>query len=155
MDIASANDFRTRPDYTVNSSTKFYKCLVGGACKVNSSTGGVACAPGANGVLCAFCDENWMKSTLESGRCIPCPRHALMDVLWPWIGFFVIVFAGHTFWVRKGKRLWGKWSQKLLPGKNMQPVVLSKIVLGFYQGQFNNPFAWNTNQSFCSLAIAA
>jgi hypothetical protein len=76
-----------------------------------------------------------MKSTLGSGRCILCPPNALADVIWPWFAFAGIVVAGRACWLRGGKRAWSKVSQKLLPGKNMQPVVLFKIVLSFYQGE--------------------
>ena len=135
VDFVQANDFRTQAGYVVNASTRFYQCPVSGACLVNRTTGGVACASGSTGVLCSQCNEQYMKSTLQSGRCILCPPNALADVIWPWIAFVGIVVAGRAFWLHGGKRAWSKVSQKLLPGKNMQPVVLFKIVLGFYQGQ--------------------
>jgi hypothetical protein len=135
VDFVQANDFHTQAGYVVNASTRFYQCPVSGACLVNSTTGGVACASGSTGVLCSQCNEQYMKSTLGSGRCILCPPNALADVIWPWFAFAGIVVAGRAFWLHGGKRVWSKVSQKLLPGKNMQPVVLFKIVLSFYQGE--------------------
>ena len=102
---------------------------------MNIPNGGVACAPGSTGVLCAMCKKKYMNSTLAGGRCIACPPGALMDVLWPWIAFVAIAICGRVFWLWRGQRVWRRVSQKLLPGKNMQPVVLFKIVIGFYQGK--------------------
>jgi hypothetical protein len=133
VDPVQANDYRTKAGYIVNGSTRFYKCPVLGVCNVNSINGAVVCAPGSTGVLCAKCSETWMKSALQFGRCIPCPRNALLDTIWPWILFLAVTIPGRVFWVSKGKRAFKTLRRKLLPGKNVQPVVLFKIVLGFYQ----------------------
>jgi hypothetical protein len=122
-DSLLADDYRTRAGYVVNASTNFYKCPVPGACKVNSTTGGVACASGSTGVLCDKCQARFMKSTLAGGKCSPCPPNALLDALWPWIALVVIILSGRVFWLHKGKRVWNQLSQHLFPGENLQVVA--------------------------------
>jgi hypothetical protein len=133
-------DYRTRAGYVVNASTNFYKCPVPGACKVNSTTGGVACASGSTGVLCDKCQDRFMQSTLAGGKCVPCPPNALLDVLWPWIALVVIVLSGRVFWLYKGKLVWNRAFQYLFPGETLQVVFFA---------QSQRPLTTTTYSPFC------
>jgi hypothetical protein len=112
---------------------------------VNETDGSVRCTLGSGGVLCAKCQLGYQPSALAEGRCIECPSNAVVDAIWPWVVVSILVVGARAAWKRKGKVFWHFWSTHILPGaEKVKPVIIFKIVLGFYQGReksstTNNP----------------
>jgi hypothetical protein len=102
---------------------------------VNETDGSVRCTLGSGGVLCAKCQLGYQPSALAEGRCIECPSNAVVDAMWPWIVLIFLAVAGGRGWKRKGAASWKHFSTHRFPGiQKLQPVVLLKIALSFYQG---------------------
>jgi hypothetical protein len=70
------------------------------------------------------------------GRCVECPSHAILDAVAPWIVVIALGLLIRTAWRRGVKEWWVHWSAHILPGvEKVKPVVLFKILLGFWQAR--------------------
>jgi predicted outer membrane repeat protein len=63
--------WKIKEGYIVNSATQFYSCPSTTCCNVTSTTGGVNCSAGYNGLLCSQCDQGYYKKS-STGSCIKC-----------------------------------------------------------------------------------
>jgi hypothetical protein len=60
-----------RKDFMLGENSRFYPCPGGkGACTVDRDSGGVTCAPGSSGVLCAACMDGYTRAS--DGSCARC-----------------------------------------------------------------------------------
>jgi hypothetical protein len=67
--------FGHRDDFVLGTTSRFYSCPGGaGACTVDRSSGGVTCAPGSSGVLCAVCTDGYTRA--GDGSCARCDSAA-------------------------------------------------------------------------------
>jgi hypothetical protein len=128
-----------RANYNVTSATKFYRCPSEHSCQVNADTGDVECALGSEGVLCAACSKQFYRSRFAAENtyaCHKCSGDTLL-LLWPlFLLVFVLVSCGFV-WIRWGHHAWQTWWariwEKRFHKRQLELVIVAKIVLGFYQ----------------------